>query len=401
MFRRTSLTQLRVLCLTMLPDGGALTPALKQLGYTPYTLRSSFQQGHASTHPIEWSKLLDGTTQVLSPRLLADYDSVVGPPGAMLYTTLLRQAPQYTKVVLVEEADKDRWAEDYEAYMRRLQAATKRASRNKIAKAFQNMLAKMVVGGDTSSPAVPATAAAAPSNTTPSLSSSSAAASKEEKARELRHSHMTASSRDLRRSFAAEAAAMKGGTPPITPSTGTKSSSSSTSASTTGTTVAEEEVVGLRHPRAIALQLYEESVKMSIAPSQLLVYRYGDGWEPLCSFLEKPVPATPFPDYDDGLRVLGNLQERIEYAYTLQYVLGGICVACLLLTILPRLTGVTQFFKDLYTDYQVAFGSGSDEAAGTDVAVGSGGNVARRSEAEKFDEEWRKRGGSVSRTKSE
>ena len=387
MLRRSSFARLRVLCLTMLPDGGALTPALKQLGYTPYSLRSSFQQGHASTHPIEWSKLLDGTTQTFPPKLLADYDCVVGPPGAMLYTTLLHQAPQYTKVVLVEEADKDRWAENYEAYMSRLQKATKRASKNKIAKAFQNMLAKMVVGGDAfSSAAVAAVAAQKTEQKTPAPS----------------HSHMTASSGDLRRSFAAEAAAMKGGAK----STGThaatlKAAALSSKEKNLADNVEAEESdsggdgddnAGLQHPRAIALQLFEESVKISVPPSQLLVYRYGDGWEPLCSFLDKPIPSVPFPPYDDGLHVLGNLQERIEYAFTLQYVLGGVCVVCFLLTVLPRCTGVPQFFKDLYTDYQVAFGAENDEAA-----AAAGG---RQTEAEKFEEEWRKRGGSVTRTTS-
>ena len=28
---------------------------------------------------------------------------------------------------------------------------------------------------------------------------------------------------------------------------------------------------------------------------RLLVFNVAEGWEPLCRFLEKPVPATPFP----------------------------------------------------------------------------------------------------------
>ncbi|KPI90317.1 hypothetical protein ABL78_0544 [Leptomonas seymouri] len=394
MLRRTSLVQLRVLCLTMLPDGGALTPALKQLGYTPYSLRSSFQQGHASTHPIEWSKLLDGTTQTLPPKLLADYDSVVGPPGAMLYTTLLRQAPQYTKVILVEEADKDRWAEDYEAYMSRLQKAARRASKNRISKAFQNMLAKMVVGGAVSG------VASAP------LSSSAAAVGgmgTSTAATGLGHSHMTASSVDLRRSFAAEAEAMKGepGRKSSPSATAMRADAFASAAEKAGKTDESDADVGLRHPRAIALQLYEESAKISIPSSQLLVYRYGDGWEPLCSFLEKAVPNTPFPEYDDGLRVLGSLQERIEYAYTLQYIIGGICAMCLLITVAPRCTAVTQFVKDIYTDYQMAFGPDSDEAVLKTTTITDATAVDRESDAARFEEEWRKRGGSVTRTKGE
>jgi hypothetical protein len=42
-----------------------------------------------------------------------------------------------------------------------------------------------------------------------------------------------------------------------------------------------------------------ESVKAAVPPSQLLVFSVADGWEPLCSFLGKPVPETPFPNVND------------------------------------------------------------------------------------------------------
>ena len=40
---------------------------------------------------------------------------------------------------------------------------------------------------------------------------------------------------------------------------------------------------------------YEAAVKARVPAGQLLVYNVGDGWDPLCRFLERPVPDTPFP----------------------------------------------------------------------------------------------------------
>jgi len=42
-------------------------------------------------------------------------------------------------------------------------------------------------------------------------------------------------------------------------------------------------------------EAHEAAVKASIPPDQLLVFEVREGWEPLCRFLGKPVPASPFP----------------------------------------------------------------------------------------------------------
>jgi sulfotransferase family protein len=38
-----------------------------------------------------------------------------------------------------------------------------------------------------------------------------------------------------------------------------------------------------------------EAVKAAIPASQLLVYQVRQGWEPLCAFLDLPVPDVEFP----------------------------------------------------------------------------------------------------------
>jgi hypothetical protein len=50
--------------------------------------------------------------------------------------------------------------------------------------------------------------------------------------------------------------------------------------------------------RAHALAMFrrhEAAVQGTIPPERLLVYRVADGWEPLCRFLERPVPDQSFP----------------------------------------------------------------------------------------------------------
>jgi Sulfotransferase domain len=44
---------------------------------------------------------------------------------------------------------------------------------------------------------------------------------------------------------------------------------------------------------------YNEQVKRTIAPQRLLVWEVGDGWEPLCEFLEVDVPSEPLPHAND------------------------------------------------------------------------------------------------------
>lgn len=44
-----------------------------------------------------------------------------------------------------------------------------------------------------------------------------------------------------------------------------------------------------------AFKRHNESVKNSDLGSRLLVYDVSQGWGPLCRFLGKPVPSTPFP----------------------------------------------------------------------------------------------------------
>lgn len=55
--------------------------------------------------------------------------------------------------------------------------------------------------------------------------------------------------------------------------------------------------------RAHAIEVFNrniEEVKQTIPPERLLVHRATEGWEPLCRFLDKPVPNTPYPRVNEA-----------------------------------------------------------------------------------------------------
>jgi Sulfotransferase domain len=56
-----------------------------------------------------------------------------------------------------------------------------------------------------------------------------------------------------------------------------------------------------------AMERFNREVQETIPSDRLLVWSVADGWEPLCEFLELPVPDTPFPHLNDS-KVFG---ERI------------------------------------------------------------------------------------------
>ena len=62
--------------------------------------------------------------------------------------------------------------------------------------------------------------------------------------------------------------------------------------------VFEDTFGGRFEDSAHAIEIYErhnEAVRREISADRLLVYEVGAGWEPLCSFLGRPVPADAFP----------------------------------------------------------------------------------------------------------
>ena len=60
---------------------------------------------------------------------------------------------------------------------------------------------------------------------------------------------------------------------------------------------------------------HSSEIVNSIAPERLLVYQISEGWEPLCNFLEVPIPDMVFPrinSRDDTKKLLSNLISATE-----------------------------------------------------------------------------------------
>jgi hypothetical protein len=49
-----------------------------------------------------------------------------------------------------------------------------------------------------------------------------------------------------------------------------------------------------------AMERHNEEVKQTVPADRLLVWSPGDGWGPLCEFLEVPVPDEPLPKVNDS-----------------------------------------------------------------------------------------------------
>jgi hypothetical protein len=70
--------------------------------------------------------------------------------------------------------------------------------------------------------------------------------------------------------------------------------------------------------KAYAISLFEqhnERVKASLPPEKLLVFDVNEGWEPLCRFLEVPVPAMPFPHVNNTQQFRDRLAQNPAHAH--------------------------------------------------------------------------------------
>lgn len=56
-------------------------------------------------------------------------------------------------------------------------------------------------------------------------------------------------------------------------------------------------------------EAHEQKVRAAIPPERLLVWDVREGWEPLCSFLELPVPEVELPHINDRAEFLGRIAD--------------------------------------------------------------------------------------------
>jgi len=74
---------------------------------------------------------------------------------------------------------------------------------------------------------------------------------------------------------------------------------------------------------------HNDRVRQLVAPGQLLVYEVREGWEPLCKFLEKPVPnGKPFPHLNDAAEFQARIK-RMSLIFRM-ISLGGVALVALI-----------------------------------------------------------------------
>jgi hypothetical protein len=64
------------------------------------------------------------------------------------------------------------------------------------------------------------------------------------------------------------------------------------------------------------MERHNEEVKRNVPPERLLVWSAGEGWEPLCEFLELPIPETTFPHINDRTEFLNRVVDSSLQALT-------------------------------------------------------------------------------------
>jgi len=88
---------------------------------------------------------------------------------------------------------------------------------------------------------------------------------------------------------------------------------------------------GTMSHRRQAIAFYEQhiaKVKAAVPPERLLVYSVDQGWNPLCDFLQVPVPASEFPNVNDRATIKKTLADMTRGAYVILGV-GAAVVAAL------------------------------------------------------------------------
>lgn len=84
--------------------------------------------------------------------------------------------------------------------------------------------------------------------------------------------------------------------------------------------------------KAYAEQVWNEhiaEVKATLPPERLLVFEVKNGWEPLCAFLNVPVPDEPFPRVNDTAQFHEMIKGMTRLAYVPWLIGGGLLASAI------------------------------------------------------------------------
>ena len=94
----------------------------------------------------------------------------------------------------------------------------------------------------------------------------------------------------------------------------------------------------IHHGKQMSIKYYNnwvEHVKRTIPPERLLVFESKQGWTPLCTFFNLPIPEEPYPFLNDsGAKKWQYMKGRIVSTFLvgILFVLFGV-FACFILTL--------------------------------------------------------------------
>ena len=77
------------------------------------------------------------------------------------------------------------------------------------------------------------------------------------------------------------------------------------------------------HDRMQEFNNWNKSVIEFVPKERLLVYQVKDGWEPLCNFLNVPIPDVPFP-YKNKTKNMGHMSRFINTVFILLNCRAGL-----------------------------------------------------------------------------
>lgn len=92
---------------------------------------------------------------------------------------------------------------------------------------------------------------------------------------------------------------------------------------------------GTMNDRTAAIARYHEhigEIRREVPPEKLLVFAVDQGWEPLCAFLEVPVPEDDFPNVNDRAAIKKSLADMTKGAYFILGIAATLLVGIFYLT---------------------------------------------------------------------
>lgn len=134
---------LRVAVASLTPTGSSVGAALKHLGFNPYDLSVAFSGNRSRTDPPMWAAFLLGRGR-LDLLKLRENDALCGLPAVGNVERLLEELPKYTKVVLLVETNKQKWADEFSKHVPHLMdTSEKLGKRSNLARSWAQMFAGM------------------------------------------------------------------------------------------------------------------------------------------------------------------------------------------------------------------------------------------------------------------